>query len=122
MSAKLNPARTSGLLAGLCILAVFVGYVGLGAKKFDAQLTLARDAKTDYVIVQAAKPTPDEQTAAAKLAAYLQTATGSEFKMLAEDPARRPAKAIYVGWTAFAAGHGVDTAKLDSEGPTGFSV
>jgi len=78
-------------------------------------LLLARDGATEYVIVEGADPIPAEQTAAREMAEYLKRVTGAEFRVVAEDPAAKPAKAIYLGWTAFAAGKGIDCAQLGRE-------
>lgn len=81
-----------------------------------AVLSLARDGATEYAIVAGAVPIPAEQTAARELAEYLQKVTGAEFKVVAESAAEpKPAKAIYLGWTAFAAGQGIDCANLGQE-------
>ena len=79
-------------------------------------LALAQGGATDYVIVTGANPIPAEQTAARELAEYLKKVTGAEFRTVAESATEpKPAKAIHLGWTAFAAGQGIDCAKLRVE-------
>ena len=81
----------------------------------DKELTLADAGSTSYAIIQAESPSQAEQTAATELATYLGKSTGAAFKTLKENQPGKPAKAIYVGWTKFAAAHGVGTAKLGAE-------
>jgi hypothetical protein len=81
----------------------------------DKVLSLAKGGVTDYVIVRPANPIPAEQTATSDLAAYLKRVTGAEFKIVPEAPAAKPAKAIYVGATAFAAAKGIDPAACAPE-------
>jgi len=81
----------------------------------EKTITLARDGRTDYVIVEAAAPLPNERVAARELAGYLKRVTGAEFKIVAEDPAAKPPKAIYVGATAYAATQGLDPAACAPE-------
>ena len=81
----------------------------------EKTITLARDGRTDYVIVEAAAPLPNERVAARELAGYLKRVTGAEFKIIAEAAEARPAKAIYVGGTTFARGKGIDPAACAPE-------
>jgi len=82
----------------------------------SAALTLAENGTTAYEIVTGAQPLMAEQTAAKELAEYLKKVTGAEFKTVAESATEpKPAKAIYLGWTAFAASQGIDGTKLGVE-------
>jgi len=84
--------------------------------KAPPAVVLTENGSTAYAIVTGANPIPAEQTAARELAEYLKKVTGAEFKTVAESAAEpKPAKAIYLGWTAFAAGQGIDCAKLGVE-------
>ena len=82
----------------------------------EKAIVLADNGLTQYSIVTAAEPRPAEQTAAKELADYLKKVTGAEFKTVTENASGpQPAKAIYLGWTAFAASQGIDCAKLGVE-------
>jgi hypothetical protein len=82
----------------------------------EKTLALAKGGVTEYAVVTAAQPIAAEETAAKELAEYLKKVTGAEFKTVAESATEaKPAKAIYLGWTAFAAGKGIDCAKLGQE-------
>jgi hypothetical protein len=98
-------------LAGLALI--------VGASRCQGQeptaLTLAENGTTAYAIVMGADPIPAEQTAAKELCEYLKKVTGAEFKVATESAAVKPAKAIYLGWTTFAASKGIDGARLGPE-------
>ncbi len=79
------------------------------------EVVLAEHGRTQHVIVQAAAATPAEQTAATELATYLARITGAEFRIVAEAADAAPSKAVYVGWTQFAAAHGVKCEQLGGE-------
>ncbi len=81
----------------------------------EKTITLAQNGAAEYAIVTAAEPTLAEQTAARELAECLGKVTGAEFKTVTEAAAEKPSKAIHLGWTAFAAGQGLDGAKLGPE-------
>jgi len=85
------------------------------AAKGGSAIVLAENGLTAYAIVTGAQPLLAEQTAGKELAEYLKKVTGAEFKAVAETTAEKPAKAIYLGWTAFAASKGIDCAKLGPE-------
>jgi len=96
------------------LLTVALGLVA--AVSGAAELRLSEGGQTAYVIVTGSNPTPAEQTAAKELAEYLKKVTGAEFKVVAESATEpKPAKAIYLGWTAFAAEKGIDGAKLGAD-------
>ncbi len=78
-------------------------------------LLLARDGEARAVIVRAAQAAPAERTAVKELAAYLRRIAGAKFQVLDEPRVGPNRPAIYVGWTAFAASHGVDFAALGEE-------
>ncbi len=69
----------------------------------NGSLELAHNGKTEYIIVQSTHATPAEHFAAQDLRAFLKKATGAEFAIVPETNRPLPAKAIYVGWTAYAA-------------------
>jgi len=118
----LNKWITRSFVAALTVLTLAAGGSRSHgqALKEDAvaakPLVMAENGLTAYAIVTGAQPIPAEQTAAKELAEYLGKVTGAELKIVAESAAEpKPAKAIYLGWTAFAAGHGIDCAKLGVE-------
>lgn len=80
-----------------------------------SEIILAREGRTDFVIVEAAEPTPAEQTAATELATYLGRMTAAEFPIIRESGGPPPAKAVHDGWTAFAAAQGIAAEKLGDE-------
>lgn len=99
---------------GVSVLVTAVlGLVPAGAG--EAQLRLSEGGRTEYVIVTGAKPIPAEQTAARELAECLKKVTGAEFRTIEETAAEKPVKAIYLGWTTFAADKGIDCAELGTE-------
>lgn len=99
-----------------CLLQVLTTLtLGSVAASGAAALPLSEGGRTSYVIVTAAAPRPAEVTATRELAEYLGKVTGAEFRVVAESAAKKPGKAIYVGWTEFAARTGINCAKLGSE-------
>lgn len=62
---------------------------------FLGALELARDGKTEYVIVQNPKGTPSERFAAEELQTFLRKATGADFRIVTTPPPN--GKGIYVG-------------------------
>ena len=74
-------------------------------------ITLAENGKTDYVIVVPAKPTTQEEKAAADLAQWLGTMTGAEFAV-GNDSATATDREICVGNTS----RGGSSADLGDEG------
>jgi len=95
------------------LLAPMVSLHGAGAQEV---ITIARDGKTDYTIVQSSRVTEPEKFAAQELAMFLKRVIGAEFPVVSEDSLTGDdAKRIYVGWTDHAARNGIDTAKLDEE-------
>jgi hypothetical protein len=83
--------------------------------KTPAPLILAAGGKTTFRIVAAANSMPAERTAAVELANYLKKVTGAEFPVVTESGAPVTSPAIYLGWTDFAASHGIDSAGLGAE-------
>jgi len=98
------------VVAGVLILAVAT--VGTRA---DTGAVLAKDGKALMRIVICADAIPAEQTAADELRAYLGKITGAEFAVADESSAEPDSPSIYLGQTAFAAGKGIDLAKLGEE-------
>ena len=86
----------------------------LGWTARAAELVLAKQGKTDYVIAESAKATPAEKHAAKDLSLYLQKITGAAFPVVAEADAKGK-NAIYVGATDFAAKAGIDPDALGKE-------
>ncbi|MBU0607402.1 MAG: hypothetical protein KKI08_05920, partial [Armatimonadetes bacterium] len=98
------------------LLVLMTAALGLVAAGSDAaELRLSEGGRTTYAIIAGANPIPAEQTAARELAEYLEKVTGAEFRTVEETAAEKPVRAIYLGWTAFAAGEGIDCAKLGAE-------
>ena len=79
-----------------------------------AELVLAKQGKTDYVIAQSAKAVPAEKHAAQDLSLYLKKITGATFPIVTESAAKGK-HAIYVGATDFAARAGIKPDSLDKE-------
>ena len=80
-----------------------------------AALDLARNGKTNYLIVQGKSATASEAFAVAELRDYLEKASGAPLPVVVESERPCGARAIYVGWTEFAIRHGLDPAKLGKE-------
>ena len=79
-------------------------------------VTIAENGKSFCVIVQADNATEPEKFAAKELVTFLKRVTGAEFAVVAEQSlAGDPASRIYVGWTRYAARHGIDASKLGEE-------
>jgi len=96
---------------GICLtLAAMV----LGWTARAAELVLAKQGKTDYVIAQSAKAVPAEKHAAQDLSLYLKKITGATFPIVTESAAKGK-NAIYVGATDFAARAGIKPDSLDKE-------
>ena len=70
-------------------------------------IKLAKGGVTEYVIVESENPSQAERTAASELAKFLKKTTGAEFKIVKEKPEEKLEHGIYVGWTRFAAHHGI---------------
>jgi len=87
-----------------CMIAVGLAIVVTGCSQWQP-LHLARDGKTTTAIVVGKAPTPDEQTAAKELAAYLHKVTGASFRIERETTQPQDKSGIYVGRTAFANTH-----------------
>lgn len=95
-----RPIRAIAITA-LCCLA--------GSTLPAGALTLADNGKAAAVIVLCDSPAPAEQTAAAELAAYLGAVTGGSFSIVPESQANGMRGCLFVGPTAFAKAHAVDT-------------
>lgn len=103
------------ILSAWCLLGIFAAAASEPAASHGKPVTLANNGVTEYVIVEGGKPIPAERTAAADLARFLKKITGADFKIIREKPDLKLAKGIYVGWTEFAARHGIDVSRLASE-------
>jgi hypothetical protein len=97
------------------LIAVIAAAMRIATAAEGPGVALADRGRTEHVIVQAAAATPAEQTAATELATYLARITGAEFRIVAEAADAAPSKAVYVGWTQFAAAHGVKCEQLGGE-------
>jgi len=64
-----------------------------------AELTLAADGRTDYVIVVPVSPSAQDEKAAGELSQWLGEVTGAEFRVVAESETLATAKYISVGRT-----------------------
>lgn len=80
----------------LCIALLF-SVAALAAVSPASALTLAKDGKTEYVIVIAADAIPAEKTAATELSGTLKQVTGAEFAVVSERQAAPGARQILVG-------------------------
>ena len=94
---------------------VLVGLVGVLLSPAAGAVTLSRGGQTEYAIVQGKAPTEAEVFAGQELAAFLRRVTGAEFPLVTEGEMPAGKRGLYVGWTAFAAGKGIDTATLGAE-------
>lgn len=95
-------------LAGVLSVAVaglFSGSTGI---------EVARDGRTEYVIVQNTNATQAEMLAAKELSSFLGKVTGANFAVVSEATRPLPPQALYVGWTDFAGRH-ADLSKLGQE-------
>ena len=79
-----------------------------------APFTLAENGKTAYRIVVPDQPAGFEQQAADDLKTYLGKMTGADFPVVPESKASGD-KLIYIGKTAFAASHKIDSDRLSAE-------
>jgi hypothetical protein len=82
-----------------------------GGKKLE----LASDGRTDYAIVEGPNPTPAERFAAQELSTHLARVTGATFKVISETTHVLPSRAVYVGWTKFAHGQGIECSRAGDE-------
>ncbi len=91
--------------------------IALGAApRAQADLTLAQEGQTAYRIVVAAEASETERFASEELTNFLQRVTGAVFPVVVEsDAATAEGSAIYLGWTAFARGQGIDPDALGEE-------
>ncbi|MFH1476835.1 MAG: DUF4838 domain-containing protein [Verrucomicrobiota bacterium] len=67
------------------------------------------------IIIQAANPSPAEQTAAQELCEHLTKVTALRYEVMSETNVAPSSNAIYVGWTDFALTHGCDGSALGNE-------
>ena len=100
------------------VLVVLAGVAVSGpprALSAEDLLTIARDGKAQYTIVRAEQATELEEKAFAELSDFLGGVVGASFPSVAESTLARKRKCIYVGWTKFAARHGIEAARLGEE-------
>src|SRR5690349_1840977 len=81
----------------MCALAI-VMIAGHASVAVAASLTLAKDGKSDYVIVLSANPLPANQRAAKELQTYFKQMTGAELPII-DDSKHMPAHSIVIGPT-----------------------
>lgn len=82
---------------GLLILILTVALIAVNAPVSRADITIAADARTDYVITLPSEPTAPQQTAAKELQKYLAQATGAELPVRSETQVSKNAPQIVVG-------------------------
>jgi hypothetical protein len=102
----------------LTVLVVLAGVATLGAPpelRAEDMLTIARDGKSPYTIVRADRAMEREEKAVQELRDFLGRVTGASLPVVAESALAGNARGIYVGWTKFAAQHGIETARLGEE-------
>lgn len=99
-----------------CLWAVLWTAPAFSAQELSAdQRTLASAGKTEYCVVQADQATDSEKLAVRELTDFLGRVTGASFPVVTESTVHENGRGIYVGWTQFAAAHGIDAAKLGEE-------
>ncbi len=98
----------------LCLMALMLLVAG-PAQAGQGALSLAREGRTEYVIVKGQSPTEAEAFAAEELAACLGRITGATFRVLGETDALPDAKRVFVGQTEFAGRQGVEFGRLGKE-------
>ena len=102
------------VIGGVIAMGFLGGMFGAPAMaKGDMELT--RNGQTQYAIIKSTNSTPAEKWAVEELSAYLQKVTGARFEVMSETNASLPPSAIYVGWTDFARGKGMDGSTLGDE-------
>ena len=79
------------------------------------KLTIAREGKTPYVVVQADQATDSEKLAIRELTTFLGRVTGASFPVVKESAISKNVRGIYVGWTKYMAANGIKGAKLGEE-------
>ena len=95
-----------------------VKQAGIGATRFPAaaaEIALASEGKSTYVIVTPVQPTPEEATAAEWLATALKQVTGADFPIRKEHDPSLPQTCVYVGDTRAAQDSGLLRDSLKSE-------
>ena len=75
------------------------------------KLTIAREGKTQYVVVQADQATNSEKLAIRELTTFLSRVTGASFPVVTESALSGNVRGIYVGWTKYMAASGIEGAK-----------
>lgn len=83
--------------------------------KAAGPLVLARDGRTEYVVVQADHASEPERFAAGELTHFLSRVTGVAFPVVSESALAAGARGIYVGWTKFAGRQGINPVSLGEE-------
>lgn len=101
----------------LCLLALQLlsgGSASAGNSDGDT-LCLARNGKTDYVIVAGNSANAAETFAIEELRSYLEKAAAARFTVAQESDLPSGAHGIYVGWTGFSHSQNIDSSKLDEQ-------
>ncbi len=101
----------------LCLLALQLlsdGSASAGNSDGDT-LCLARDGKTDYVIVAGNSANAAETFAIEELRSYLEKAAAAGFTVTQESDLPSGVHGIYVGWTEFSRSQNIDSSKLDEQ-------
>ena len=102
------------LTNGLLLTWLYAGFWTSPALSSD-NLTIARDGKTQYVVVRAEQATDLEKLAARELTNFLSRVTGASFPVVTESALSGNAPGVYVGWTGYMAANGIEGAKLGEE-------
>jgi hypothetical protein len=79
------------------------------------ELTIARDGKTPYVVVQPDQATEPEMLAIHELTEFLRRVTGATFPVVKESAHSGNTPGIFIGWTKQATALGIDCAKSAEE-------
>ncbi len=88
-------------MKSICLGVLAISMIAIHASvTLAASLTLAKDGKSDYVIVLSANPLPANQRAAKELQTYFKQMTGAELPIV-DDAKPLPAKAIVIGANKF---------------------
>ncbi len=107
----LNKSTVLGILLLLCLNGAFAADV----KKPDRDLILAENGKTQYQIIQSDNATEPEKYAALELAEFLKRVSGASFPVVKEASFNGDHPGIFLGWTKYAEGKGIDLEKLSEE-------
>ncbi len=108
--------RLLGLLAIFCVSLTGLRAAESGSRSpAEGAVTLASGGTARHAIVVPDSEFEPERYAAGELAEFLQRVTGAAFPIVRESELAPGQPAIYVGGTRYAAGQGIDEAKLGEE-------